>query len=37
MVDNLKRKFENTDRAIDELVYDLYGLTDEEIKIVEGE
>ncbi len=26
-----------TDQRIDRLVYDLYGLTDEEIKIVEGE
>jgi hypothetical protein len=25
-----------TDRKIDELVYELYGLTDEEIRIVEG-
>jgi len=25
-----------TDRKIDTLVYELYGLTDEEIKIVEG-
>ncbi len=25
-----------TDRQIDRLVYDLYGLTDEEIKLVEG-
>jgi hypothetical protein len=26
-----------TDREIDKLVYELYGLTQEEIKIVEGE
>ncbi len=26
-----------TDRQIDRLVYDLYGLTEEEIRIVEGE
>jgi hypothetical protein len=26
-----------TDRQIDQLVYELYGLSDEEIKIVEGE
>jgi len=26
-----------TDRQIDQLVYELYGLTDDEIKIVEGE
>jgi hypothetical protein len=25
-----------TDRQIDQLVYELYGLTEEEIKIVEG-
>jgi hypothetical protein len=28
--------FNATDRQIDRLVYDLYGLTEEEIKIVEG-
>ena len=32
----LKREIAATDRQIDELVYELYGLTDEEIKIVEG-
>ena len=26
-----------TDRQIDRLVYDLYGLTEEEIRVVEGE
>jgi hypothetical protein len=26
-----------TDRTIDKLVYELYGLTENEIKIVEGE
>ena len=35
-----KKSFEgqiaHTDRKIDELVYELYGLTEEEIKIVEG-
>ena len=31
----LQRQIEATDRQIDELVYDLYGLTDEEITIVE--
>ena len=31
----LQRQIETTDRQIDELVYELYGLTDEEIKIVE--
>ncbi len=32
----LQRQIEATDRQIDTLVYELYGLTDEEIKIVEG-
>jgi type I restriction-modification system DNA methylase subunit len=32
----LKRQIETTDRQIDMLVYELYGLTDEEIAIVEG-
>jgi type I restriction-modification system DNA methylase subunit len=31
----LQRQIDATDRKIDELVYELYGLTDEEIKIVE--
>jgi len=31
----LQRQIATTDRQIDELVYELYGLTDEEIKIVE--
>lgn len=30
------RQIEATDRQIDELVYGLYGLTEEEIRIVEG-
>jgi hypothetical protein len=33
----LKRQIEATDRQIDRLVYELYGLTDEEIRIVEGQ
>jgi hypothetical protein len=33
----VKRVIESTDRQIDKLVYELYRLTDEEIKIVEGE
>jgi len=33
--DELDEKIEKTDRLIDEIVYDLYGLTDEEIEIVE--
>jgi adenine-specific DNA-methyltransferase len=32
----IKRQIEVTDRQIDELVYELYGLTEEEIKIVES-
>jgi len=32
----LNRKCETLDKQIDELVYQLYGLTEEEIKIVEG-
>ena len=31
----IKRQIDATDKQIDQLVYDLYGLTDEEIKIVE--
>jgi len=31
-----QRQIESTDREIDALVYDLYGLTEEEIAIVEG-
>ncbi len=30
------KQIEITDRRIDKLVYELYGLTEEEIKIVEG-
>jgi hypothetical protein len=32
----LLRRIEMTDRQIDALVYELYGLTAEEIKVVEG-
>jgi hypothetical protein len=32
----LRREIEATDQAIDRLVYELYGLTEEEIKVVEG-
>jgi len=32
----LQRQIETTDRQIDQLVYELYNLTEEEIKIVEG-
>ena len=31
-----QRQIEATDRQIDRLVYELYGLTEEEIEIVEG-
>jgi len=31
----IKRQIDNTDKQIDNLVYQLYGLTDEEIAIVE--
>ena len=36
MKTTLNRQIEATDRQIDELVYELYGLTKEEIKIVES-
>ena len=32
----IQRQIDATDRQIDTLVYQLYGLTDDEIKIVEG-
>jgi hypothetical protein len=35
--ESVQRQIEATDRQIDQLVYELYGLTEEEIKIVEGE
>lgn len=35
-VQAIKAEIEQTDKEIDALVYQLYGLTDEEIKIVEG-
>jgi len=35
-LDDLKRKIERIDREIDGLVYDLYGLTEEERQVVEG-
>jgi type II restriction/modification system DNA methylase subunit YeeA len=34
--ERLARDIASTDREIDNLVYQLYGLTEEEIKIVEG-
>jgi hypothetical protein len=33
----LQRQIDSTDQQIDRLVYELYGLTEEEIKIVEGD
>jgi hypothetical protein len=36
-IEHLQRQITRTDHEIDKLVYELYGLTDEEIKIVEGE
>ena len=33
--DQLEDKIERTDNLIDDIVYDLYGLTEEEIEIVE--
>ena len=33
----LQRRMAATDKAIDALVYELYGLTDSEIRTVEGE
>ena len=32
----LREKIDQTDRLIDKVVYELYGLTEEEIKIVDG-
>jgi hypothetical protein len=33
----IQRQIAATDKKIDKLVYELYGLTEEEIKIVEGD
>ena len=33
---SLKAQIEKTDKEIDQMVYELYGLTEEEIRIVEG-
>ena len=33
----LKTRIDQTDKEIDRMVYELYGLTDEEIQIVEGQ
>ena len=35
--ESLQRQIAATDKAIDALVYELYGLTQEEIRIVEGD
>ena len=32
----LQRQIETNDKAIDALVYELYGITEDEIKIIEG-
>ncbi len=32
----LKAQIDQTDKEIDAMVYELYGLTEEEIRIVEG-
>jgi len=32
----VKREIESTDREIDELVYEFYGLSEDEIRVVEG-
>jgi hypothetical protein len=34
--EELEAKIERTDNLIDDIVYELYGLTDEEIEIVES-
>jgi hypothetical protein len=34
-LDGLEREIASTDRQIDELVYELYGITQEERKIIE--
>jgi hypothetical protein len=36
-INQLQAEIEKTDKEIDRMVYELYGLTEEEIKIVEGE
>jgi hypothetical protein len=34
--ESLQRQITDTDKSIDALVYELYGLTEDEIRIVEG-
>ncbi len=35
-IERLERDITSTDQEIDELVYELYGITDEERRIIEG-
>jgi glucosamine 6-phosphate synthetase-like amidotransferase/phosphosugar isomerase protein len=35
--DQIQRQIEKTDKAIDEIVYKLYNITEEEKRIIEGE
>jgi type II restriction/modification system DNA methylase subunit YeeA len=35
-LNNLQSEINKTDKEIDQMVYELYGLTEEEIEIVEG-
>jgi len=35
--ESLQRQIAATDKQIDELVYELYGLTEEEVRIAEGD
>ena len=35
-INQLQNEINTTDEEIDQMVYELYGLTDDEIKIVEG-
>jgi len=37
ILEPLKTRIKGTDELIDEIVYRLYGLTEEEIKVVKGE
>jgi hypothetical protein len=34
--ERLEKQIKSTDEGIDKLVYELYGLSEEEIKIIEG-
>ncbi|MBC8385032.1 MAG: hypothetical protein H8E57_05900 [Candidatus Cloacimonetes bacterium] len=36
-INQIQKQIDKTDKNIDQMVYKLYGLTDEEIEIVEGE